>query len=152
MDSKLPLKLFYSYSHKDEELRKQLEDHLKSLQRRGYIEPWNDRDISAGDEWKNKISEHLEQAEIILLLISSSFIASEYCYDIEMQTALRMHDEGKAVVIPVILRECNWEIDIFSKLQAIPKESKAVKSAEWFTEDAAFTDVSKQLQKKIEEL
>ena len=76
---------FDSYSHKDEILPNELESHLKLLHRQGLILPWHDRMIEAGEEWKQRIDENLEAAEIILLLVSADFIASDYCYEIEMR-------------------------------------------------------------------
>ena len=73
-----PIRLFYAYSHKDEELRKELEDHLSLLRRQGVISGWHDRMIGAGEEWKGQLDKNLEEAQIILLLISPSFLASDY--------------------------------------------------------------------------
>ena len=78
-----PIRLFYSYSHKDEELRKDLEEHLSLLKRQGYLVGWHDRMIGAGEEWRGQLDRNLEEAQVILLLISPSFLASDYCYDIE---------------------------------------------------------------------
>src|SRR5437667_12495694 len=111
-----PVKLFYSYAHADESLRKKLEDHLSLLRREGYISEWHDRMISPGNLWAQEIDEHLKGARIILLLISSSFIASDYCYGIELQEAMRKHAAGEARVIPIILSECDWETAPFGKL------------------------------------
>ena len=96
-----PIRVFYSYSHTDEALREQLEDHLASLRRSGVIEEWHDRKIGAGTEWEGQIDNNLEQADVILLLISSSFIASDYCIDKEMKRAIERHDAGDARV-PVL--------------------------------------------------
>jgi hypothetical protein len=95
-DQAKPISLFYSYSHRDEELRDRLEEHLGVLRRRGLIEGWHDRRISAGTEWKDAIDEHLAAADIILLLISSGFINSDYCWDKEMTKALERHAKGEA--------------------------------------------------------
>jgi hypothetical protein len=108
-----PLKLFYCYARADVRLRKRLDDHLAILKREGVISEWHDGDISAGQEWEEEIHQHLEQAHLILLLISSSFLASDYCYDIEMQRALEKQETGTARVIPIILRECDWKIAPF---------------------------------------
>ena len=86
---------------KDEELRKELEDHLSLLRRHGVISGWHDRMIGAGEEWKGQLDKNLEEAQIILLLISPSFLASDYCYDIETKRALDRHDKGEAKVIPI---------------------------------------------------
>jgi hypothetical protein len=71
-------RLFFSYSHRDEAFRDELEIHLSALKRQGVIETWHDRRIGAGKEFDPAISEHLESADIILLLVSPYFIASDY--------------------------------------------------------------------------
>src|SRR5579871_3252936 len=119
-------RLFFSYSHKDEGFRDDLETHLAMLKRQGIIEPWHDRRIQAGDEWKGEISEQLEAADIILLLVSPYFLASEYCYDVEMQRALQRHESGSARVIPVILEPCDWKSAPFGKLQAATKDGRPI--------------------------
>jgi predicted helicase len=144
------IKLFYSYSHKDEDLRDQLDTHLALLRRQGLIEQWYDRNINAGREWAQEIDTHLQSADIILLLISTDFIASEYCYSIEMKEALRRREAGEARVIPVILRQCDWESSPFAMLQALPRGGKPVKN--WTNRDSAFTDVAKGIRRVIEEL
>ena len=92
--------------------------HLSNLRRQGVIREWHDRKIGSGTEWAKEIDEHLNSAEVILLLISSDFIASEYCHEIEMKRAMERHESGEARVIPVILRSVDWSGLIFSKLQA----------------------------------
>lgn len=120
------IKLFFSYSHRDEALRDELEIHLAALKRQGVIEAWHDRRIGAGKEFDSEISEHLETAQIILLLISPYFIASDYCYDVEMVKALEHHDAGDARVIPIILHPCDWHSLPFGKLIAVPKDGKPI--------------------------
>lgn len=144
------VRLFYSYSHKDEKLRDELEIHLKLLQRQGLIDTWHDRKIEAGDEWKQQIDDNLERADVILLLISAHFIASDYCYEKEMKRALERHEKGEARVIPVIVRDTNWRIAPFSKLQALPKDGKAVTS--WTKKDTAWRNVSEGIQRVVEEM
>ncbi len=98
------IKLFLSYSHQDEDLRKELEKHLAALRRDSVIDIWQDRRIGPGDEFDREISNQLESADIVLLLVSSDFLHSDYCYDIEMKRAMERHAEGSTRVIPVILR------------------------------------------------
>jgi len=124
--SQRPLRVFISYSHKDERLRRELETHLAQLEREGLIEHWQDRKIGAGEEWAGAIDTHLAKADIVLLLISADFIASRYCYDIEMRRALNRHRAGRARVIPIILRAADWHTAPFGKLQALPTEGKPV--------------------------
>jgi hypothetical protein len=118
--------LFFSYSHRDESLRDELEIHLAALKRQGVIQSWHDRRVGAGKDFNSEISEHLESAQIILLLISPYFIASDYCYDIEMKRAMERHNSGEARVIPVILHPCDWHDLPFGKLMATPKDGKAI--------------------------
>jgi internalin A len=144
-EQKQAARLFYSYAHKDESLRNELETHLKLLQRQGMIESWHDRDIEAGDEWKRKIDDNLEQADIILLLVSADFIASDYCYEKEMTRALERHEKNEARVIPVILRDVNWRAAPFARLQALPKDALAV--TRWPDKDSAWRNVSEEIEK-----
>lgn len=92
-------KLFLSYSHKDEPFRNELEVHLAALQKHGVIDVWHDRKLNAGSEFDNAIKKELEDSDIILLLISQYFIASEYCYAVEMTRALQKHAEHASNVV-----------------------------------------------------
>ena len=141
------IEVFFSYSHKDEGLRKRLEEHLSVLRRQGVISGWHDRMIGAGQEWKGEIDRRLESAQIILLLISPSFLASDYCYDIEMKRAVERHERGEATVIPIILRPCDWQGAPFGKLQGLPKDVKPVTS--WKQRDEAFKDVTEGIRRAI---
>lgn len=149
-DKNRPLKLFYSYSHKDEKLRDSLEEHLSLLHREGYIEQWHDRNITAGSNLSKAISSEIEKADIILLLVSASFIASDYCYQIEMKNAIERHKEGVARVIPIIVRPVDWSGAPFSDLLALPKDGKAVTL--WNNEDEAWLNVSKEIRNVVSEL
>lgn len=106
--------------------RDELEIHLAALKRQGVIDTWHDRRISPGKEFGSETSQHLETSQIILLLISPYFIASDYCYDAEMTKALDLNRSGKARVIPVILHPCDWQTLPFGRLQALPKDGKPV--------------------------
>jgi TIR domain len=131
--------VFISYSHADEELRRQLDVHLAALRRQGVVDVWHDRKIRAGEEFANEIDGALSTANIILLLVSADFIKSDYCFSIEMTEALRRHDRHDAVVIPVILRACDWHDLPFGKLRATPTDGKPVKL---FADlDSAFLEV-----------
>jgi hypothetical protein len=148
--SPAPTQLFISYSHKDEALREQLGTHLTLLRRQGVIQDWHDRRIGAGQEWAGAIDGHLNGADVILLLVSADFLASDYCYDLEMKRALERHDARDACVIPVILRPVDWQGAPFAKLQALPKDGKPVTS--WPNADEAFTDVARGIRRALEDL
>lgn len=140
--------VFFSYSHKDESLRDELANHLQILKWNGEITDWHDRKILPGDEWDRQIKDNLNTAHIILLLISSDFIASRYCRDIEIKQALVRHTSGDACVIPVILRRCMWSSAPFGKLQALPKNASPVTDTKtWPTRDDAFTDIAEGIKK-----
>ena len=124
--------------------------HLSNLKRQGKISAWHDRAIEAGEEWEAQIKGKLESAQIILLLVSSSFMASDYCYDIEMQRAIERHDAGTARVIPIVLRPCDWKGLPFSKLKILPKDGKAV--TQWGDQDTAFVDVVQGIQQAVDSL
>ena len=147
---KKTIEIFYSYAHEDEKMRQQLEKHLSLLKNQHFISGWKDRDIKAGEEWKGKISDHLLAANIILLLISPDFMASPYCYSIEMKEAMKRHKAGEARIIPIILRPVDWRQAPFSKLQALPKDGKPVTS--WPNQDEAFLDVAQGIRRVVEDL
>jgi hypothetical protein len=145
-----PLEIFFSYSHRDEKMRSRLEAHLSSLKRERLISGWHDRKIKPGTEWKGQIDDHLNSCQIILLLISADFLASDYCYDVEMDRALARHDAGGARVIPIILRPCDWPWSRFGKLQALPRDGKPV--SDWSTHDQAFNEVARGIRRVVEDL
>jgi hypothetical protein len=118
--------IFISYSHADENYRAELEKHLTMLKKQGLVSIWHDRRIEAGDNFELKIEENLLSADLILLLVSSGFLASGYCYEIEMKKALARNEKGEARVIPVILRACDWKNSPFGMLLAAPKDGKPV--------------------------
>jgi|TARA_B110001454_G_scaffold133059_1_gene123887 hypothetical protein len=144
------MKVFISYSHVDEQFRKELNTHLSLMKRNGEIETWDDRKIVPGEEWCEEISNSLEVAEIILLLISPDFISSDYCFDIEVARAIEKHNEGTAAVIPILLRVCDWKSAPFSKLQALPAEAKPIKK--WDDSDEAWNDVVNGIRTTLTEL
>lgn len=136
--------IFFSYSHADEKLRDELEVHLSMLKRQGVIETWHDRRIPPGTDIDYTIDVNIEKADIILLLVSPDFMASEYCYAREMARAMDRHKEGSAVVVPVILRPCDWRGAPFGRLMATPRDARPV--TKWPDRDDAFLDVTKAVQ------
>ncbi len=142
--------VFFSYSHADEGLRDELEKQLSMLCRQGVIELWHDRRIGGGQELDAEIGEHVENDDIILLLISPDFIASDYCYDVEMKAAIERHEAGAARVIPVIVRDVNWRSAPFGKLQALPRDGKPVTT--WQDRDTAWRIVEEGIEAVAEEL
>src|SRR5262245_37954477 len=142
------LEVFFSYSHRDEALCDELNAHLAALKRQNVIKSWTDRRITAGDDWRDEIKRHLDSADLILLLVSSDFINSDFCYLIETSRALLRHESGDARVIPVIVRPVDWRGLPIGKLQALPKDSEPVTS--WPNRDKAWLDVAQGIRKAIE--
>jgi len=145
-----PVEVFCSYAHEDEAWLRKLEKHLSLLRREGLITEWYDRKIVPGMNWAQAINDHLLTASIILLLISSDFLASDYCYSIEMRRALERHEMGEALVIPILLRPVDWKTAPFARLQFLPRDGKPVKA--WRNSDAAFLEIAKEIRKAIEHL
>lgn len=140
-----PVSLFYSYAHEDEPFRNELEKHLAVLRRTGVIAPWHDRRITAGHEWADEIDRYLESAQVILLLVSADFLASDYCWGVEMNRALARHDAGDARVIPVMVRPVDFFSGVpFARLQALPRDARPI--TEWPNKDAAWADVARGIR------
>lgn len=131
-------------------MRIELGKHLSVLEHQGIITTWHDRKIGAGTEWEGSIDRNLDDSRVILLLISSDFVFSPYCYDVEMKRALERHDNRQALVIPIILRAVSLKGTPFAKLQALPKDAKPITT--WQDRDSAFVDVTDGLRNAIQDL
>src|SRR3569832_560431 len=141
-------KVFISYSLKDETHKDALDEHLAMLKRSKVIAAWHDRKISPGQDWSKEISEHLEDSELILFLISPSFLSSDYCFNVEMSRAIAMHDTGKAQLIPIVVRPCDWALSGLSKFQAVPKDAKPITT--WTNTDEAWLDAVHGIKSHLE--
>ncbi|MBV9258983.1 MAG: TIR domain-containing protein [Ktedonobacteraceae bacterium] len=139
---------FYSYAHEDEKLLRRLEKHLTLLRRQGLISDWQDYKIVAGSERTESVNSHLESASLILLLISPDFMASDYCYSVEMQRALERHRAGLSVVIPILLRPVDWQATPFASLQFLPRNGLPV--VRWSDRDAALLAIVKGIREAVE--
>ena len=147
-----PLQGVFFYSHEDEELRDELEKHLSLLKHEGLISGWHDRKIGPGNEFDPEIDEKLLTAHVVLLLISSDFMASDYCYNVEMTRAMERHEAHAARVIPIILRPTDWQTAPFAKLLALPTDGEPVTSDKWGSLDEAFLDVTKGIRSAIRDV
>src|SRR5450755_173055 len=145
-----PVTMFLSYAHEDEPLREELEKHLSLLQRQGLVSTWQNRRITAGTDWAQAIDEHLKNASIILLLVSADFLASDYCYGVEMQRALERHEADQARVIPIALRPCDWKDAPFAHLQALPTNARPITT--WLDRDEAWADVVRRIREVVTQI
>jgi hypothetical protein len=145
-----PVKLFYSFSDKDERLREALERHLASLKWQGILADWHHRRIDAGQEWQREVDSHLLAADVVLLLISADFIASEYCYGVELERAMRLNRSGTTRVVPVVVRAVDLACHPLNELRALPSDGRPVTS--WSNEDEAWKDVVQGIRQVVEEV
>ena len=145
------LDVFISYSHGDEAFKDELVAyHLNPFQRDGKINAWQDRDIEAGADWAQEIEVQLDKAEIILLLVTRKFLASDYGYTKEMTRAIERHRDGTARVIPIILEPCSWRYSPLKDLQVLPKDGKPV--IDWPNRASAFYDIEEGIRRVIDTL
>ena len=145
-----PLKLFYAYAPEDRSLLARLEAHLSLLKREDLITPWSDRSIIPGTNWVNAINEYINSADIVLLLISPDFLASDYAYSSEMALALKRHQKGETRVIPIILRPTFIENSPFSHLQFLPRNGKPVTS--WTDINEAFFEIAAEIKRICDQI
>lgn len=145
----MSVKVFISYAHKDEAHKDALIEHLAILRRSGIISEWHDREIVPGQNWKDQISENLQQAELILFLVSSTFLASDYCFEVEFDRALAKHAEGSAQLIPIIIRSCDWKTTNLNPFQGLPKDAQPITT--WGDQDAAWLNVVDGIKRSLAE-
>lgn len=144
------VRVFLSYSHADEALRHKFETHLAMLKREGEIEVWHDRELVVGDHLDDEISGYLETADLIVLLVSSDFLASYYCYEREMGRSLERAEAGEARLAPIVLRACDWKSTPFAKYVLAPTDARPI--VEHPDIDAAFLQVVNELRRAISKI
>jgi hypothetical protein len=144
------VKASISYSHQDADLLDKLHQHLAALRLQGMLSAWTDREILAGGVIDQHIDREFSEAQLYLLLVSAAFLDSKYCYEREFKRALKKFQLGEAIIVPIILRECDWQIPELKQFKALPLDGRPVVSRHWHSVDEAFTDVASGLRKLIE--
>ncbi|WP_437661418.1 TIR domain-containing protein [Sorangium sp. So ce1182] len=148
---KRPIKIFIAYVQSDEQLKKELLEHLRPLEKSKLIEIWHDHMITPGEDWKGVLHQNLQEADLIMFLISPIFINSDYCNGDEMETALARHKSGEAVVVPIILRPCLWQLNrVLSRLRALPKDDMPV--TKWSDRDDALANIAHGIYDTVQKL
>lgn len=140
--------VFLSYCHVDEDYKNKLNIHLAPLKKMNKIKEWNDRELIVGSQFNNIIKKHLEEDDIIVLLISADFINSEYCYDIEMQKAIERCKNGQCKIIPVIVRPCLWQITPLKDFLVLPQDGKPISTYE--NKDNAYLEIVSAINQEID--
>lgn len=121
------MKIFISYSHEDEVLKKELLVMLRGIERKEIIEIWHDRKIEPGDIWEKEIKNAMENCDMGLLLISPDFIASEFIHKVELNKLLERRSKEGLLVVPIILRDCLWKDELgLGEILALPRNAKPV--------------------------
>jgi TIR domain len=148
-----PVNVFYCYAPQDEELRSELEKHLSVLRRQGYVRSFSAQAIGAGEEWRAAIDRHLDEAEVILLLVSADLLASDYLYEVELARALERRRGDGAEVLAILLRPGDYAFrdpPLRDVTKVLPQNEVPVTS--WPTHDAAFADVVQGLRLTLEKI
>ncbi len=144
------IRVFCSFADEDQPLQKKLEKQLKSLERQGQVFVWDKHKVHPGQEQKREIENQLKEADLILLLISQNFISSDDCYGIELGKALRRYADGKARIVPILLRPCTWNGLRFSTFQVLPRNEKPVTL--WSKQDVAFQQIVQEIETIVREI
>jgi hypothetical protein len=145
-----PARLFVSYARVDAEYCRALSTHLATLRTQGLISEWHDGEVVPGEEWAAKIRAQLAAADIIVLLLSADFFASEYINRVEIPHALERHTAGTTVVVPVVVRAVEWKHTALARIQGLPENAKPVKS--WADQDEAWANVVVGIRRVVEAL
>jgi hypothetical protein len=154
-DENSPLRIFISYSHKDETFKDELVTMLDGLRRRGIVDTWQDRSIEAGDEWNKSIQDAMDACDLALLLVSADYLASRFIQEEEQPKLLQRRMEMKVRVIPIIVRPCPWQNEPALKdLQALPRDNKTVItfSKETGARDQVWTDIALVIENRAREM
>jgi formylglycine-generating enzyme required for sulfatase activity len=116
----VPLKLFISYSHQDQAQLDKLLEGLRPMEREGLIEPWTDRLIDVGEDWREKIGAALNDCDLGLFLLSIPFLASDFIHAEELKPLLLREQSGGVRLFPILLRACDWKNSPLGHLQPLP--------------------------------
>jgi len=147
---KKTIKIFIAYSQKDRTELDALRTHATPLLRKGNIKIWFDGEIIPGEAWDAAIKANLHAADIILMLLSSHSLASDYFYEQEVKDALKRHEAGTARVVPVVLSACLWQETPLADLQGLPKGMKPINS--WLNREDAWHEVLLGVSSMIREI
>lgn len=146
---------FIAYSRKDSEIKRGLIDHLNPLKRALNLNIWHDECIEPGQEWKPLIEQQLNQTDLFLFLISVDFMNSDFITQVEFKTAIERHNNKQSIVIPIIIRYCQWDIEFdfdgllfnLNKFQVLPEGAKPID--EWKSQDQAFNNIAGGIRKVL---
>lgn len=150
VSQKEQVKIFFSYAHKDREYLDEFKEYIKIFERNNLVERWDDNELVVGEKWDNTIKDKIYSADIIIFLLSATSLASDYIYHNELKVAFELNEMDETYVIPIIIKDCLWDITEFKSFQILPIDGKAVNS--WDRREEAWTSVSRGLKKAIDNI
>lgn len=141
-------KVFVSYAHDNAEWLATISRMLRGLQTSGIIEPFDDRLIAIGQEWDATIKAKLDEADLVILIVTFDFLGSTYINQVEIDRALQRHEEHRTCLLPIIAKECDWQHQNWAKIGVWPtRDSKVLPLADRENTNAALTEISKDIRK-----
>lgn len=143
-----PCSLFVCYSRFDARHCQALSKHLAPLRTEGLVSDWHDGEVAPGSDWDAAIRQQLDAADVIVLLLSADFFASDYVHEVELPLAMERHATGAAVVVPVIVRPVDWKRTLLGRLQALPENGKPVRR--WANQDEAWANVAAGIRRVVQ--
>ncbi len=152
-----PRKTIYAiYAREDNDVLLHLLHHLKPLEEEFKVTIWHDDPIDTGKPWKPHSIERLQHADVFLLLVSDAFMHSEFVKQLEFKRVIDSYKEARAIVIPIIVDRCPWDIDFksddydfnFKELQVLPEEGKPI--SEWSSFERAYGDIAAHIKAVVE--
>lgn len=141
------MKIFISYSHEDRQYRQEFEKQLSPLVRTKKAIIWSDAELSPGANWKEVIDKNLDDSDVVICLITSNFIHSDFCYNEEFLKCIDRHKRGEITIIPLIVEDCGWEMTEIGELQAIPEFGQPVHSSKWKNAAEGYADAVRRISK-----
>jgi hypothetical protein len=112
-------KVFISYSHKDRKFLEEFLVHLRPLERSGLVTAWSDRQIPVGSKWFEEIRRALSSARIAVLMVTPSFLASDFINEHELGPLLKDAEDGGLRIIWVPVRASSYRDTVLAKYQAV---------------------------------
>jgi hypothetical protein len=148
----MPIDIFISYAQQDKALRLELEKHLAGLKKKWDIRIWGDEQILPGKDLYVGLYQQIDTARIILLLVSSDFLSSSYCCDVQMTRVLERWQREKIHVVPVILRDCSWKgaMGVFDRMKMLPEKGRPI--THWQQQDQAWAIVAQGIDQIVEQM
>ncbi len=150
-----PLKTFIIYARADAEFKKTLRVQLKPLEQQGLLDVWDDSHLLPGEEWEKSIEKKLDESDLVLMLVSADSLFSDFIQKKELKTTLERKQQGVAQLIPILVRDCLWDIrEELKSLQMLPLDpARSILPVEaWTSQSSAWAAALRELLRLIPEI